>query len=169
MGGLSPGTAHVYPLQRRPSVAHSAVNHSTKLPVRGLGASVPRCRKLHPSPTSFSLCFLLLCLLYKAQKFSSFSYSTGFSAFHPISVTEPLLFHLVLLFSQALLVPQDFSSSLLFIRTVPPPLSLSFRLSLFLFLLFNLFSFFFEAVISLLFQTSAKSSLHFFWTMCLSV
>lgn len=57
MGGLSPGTAHVYPLQRRPSVAHSAVNHSTKLPVRGLGASVPRCRKLHPSPTSFSLCF----------------------------------------------------------------------------------------------------------------
>lgn len=130
MGGLSPGTAHVYPLQHRPSVSHSAVNHSTKLPVQGLGASVPLCRKLHPIPTSLSLFFFLfqLCLLYKAQKFCSFSYSTGFSAFHPISITETLLFHLVLLFSQALLVPQDFLSSFLFIRSVPLSLDLSLSL-----------------------------------------
>lgn len=84
------------PLQGRPSVVHSAVNHATKLSVRGLGPSLSSSRLLS-LPISSLVCLYLIHLfpslaaVFKFGSFSAFLLPHILSFFNSLSLSLFLL------------------------------------------------------------------------------
>lgn len=98
------------PLQGRPSVVHSAVNHATKLSVRGLGPCLSSSRLLFFSISALVCLYLIHLFPSLAAVFKSGSFSAS---------THPLVLKLLLSFSHSFphLLAVIFSPYLLFLSS----------------------------------------------------